>query len=110
AGGEVHGLREIDIAIIVAVNEKDRRLPNINGSDRRRVVRQFRQVGQNVLAIPVVNGPIVHAMKIHTGSKKIRIAPQAECSEIAAVASTPEADALKVNICADLQEFSYSDH
>src|SRR5215831_13464896 len=110
AGGEVHGLREIDVAIIVAVNEEDGRLPGINGGDRRRVVRQFRQVGRNVLAIPVVGGPIVHAVKIHAGSKEIRVAPQAECSEIAAVASTPEADALGVNVCAGLQEFSCGDH
>ena len=104
ARGEVHGLREIDVAIVVAVDEKDRRLPGVHRGDRRRVVSQFGKFGGDVFSVPVVGGPIVHAVKIDASGEEIRVASEAERREIAAVASAPETDALEVNVGAALQD------
>src|SRR6476660_2375168 len=45
AGDQVDGLREVYVAVVVAVNEQNRRLPGVDGSDGRRIVREFGQVG-----------------------------------------------------------------
>src|SRR5882724_13325533 len=39
---EIDGLREVNVAIVVAVNEEHGRFPRVDGSDGRRVVREFR--------------------------------------------------------------------
>src|SRR5260221_13119314 len=61
---EVDGLREVNVAVIVAVNEEHGRFPSVDGSDGRRVVREFRQFGWNVFAVPVVGGPVVDAVHV----------------------------------------------
>jgi len=39
---EIDRLREINVAIVIAVNEERGRFPSVDGSDRRRVVRELR--------------------------------------------------------------------
>jgi len=39
ASDEIDCLREVDVAIVVAVDEQDRGLPGVDGSDRRGLVR-----------------------------------------------------------------------
>jgi len=107
--GEVDSLREIDVAVIVAVDEEDGRRPSVHRSNRRRVVRQLGKFGGDVFSVPVVGGPIVDPVKIDTSGEEIRVASEAERREIAAVASAPETDALEVNVGAALQEFSGGD-
>src|SRR6266403_5166281 len=74
ARGEVHGLREVHIAIVVAMNKEHRRFPGVNGSDGRRVVREFGELRRNIFAVPVVSGPIVHAVQIDASGEEVRIA------------------------------------
>src|SRR5437868_7672302 len=74
AGGEIDGLREIDIAIVIAVDEKYGRFPGFHGSYWGRFVGEFGELGRNVLAIPVVGGPIVHAVEIDACRKNIGVA------------------------------------
>src|SRR5690242_13243283 len=73
ARGEVHGLREIHVAIVVAVDEKDRRLPGVHSSDRRRVMSQFVQISRDILAVPIIGGPIMHAVKIDASGEEIGV-------------------------------------
>src|SRR5438477_9448748 len=42
ARDEIDGLREVNVAVVVAVNEERGRFPSVDGSDGRRVVREFR--------------------------------------------------------------------
>src|SRR5690242_6396665 len=77
AGGEINGLCEIDVAIIVAMDEEDRGLPGVHRSDGRRIVSKLVQIRRDVLAVPVVGGPIVHTVKINTSGEEIGIAPEA---------------------------------
>src|SRR3954471_10395270 len=92
-GDEIDGLREIDIAIVVAVDEEHGRLPGVDRSDRGRVVGELGELGRNILAVPIVGGPIVDAVKIDTGGKNVGVAAEAEGGEVSPVASTPEANA-----------------
>lgn len=45
ARDEIDRLREIDVTVVIAVNEKNGRLPRIHGSDGRGVMREFIQLG-----------------------------------------------------------------
>src|ERR1700730_6013159 len=69
---EVNCLREIDVAIVVSVNKKHWRLPGFNGGDRRGFVSELGQLGRNVLAIPIVRGPVVNAVKVHACRENVR--------------------------------------
>src|SRR5437764_5748173 len=89
AGGEIDGLREIDVAIVIAMNEKHGRFPGFHGSYRGRFVGEFGELGRNVLAIPVVGGPIVHAVEIDPCCKNIGVAAKAQRGEISAITSAP---------------------
>src|SRR5882757_11324754 len=60
----------------------------------------------NILSVPIVGGPVVHAMKVHAGREKIGIAAQAERGQIAAIAPAPQSDVLCIDIAAALQIFS----
>ena len=57
AGNEIDGLREVNVAIVVAVDKEHRRFPGVDCGDRRRVVRELGQIRGNILAIPVVGRP-----------------------------------------------------
>src|ERR1700676_2812513 len=67
AGDEVDGLREIDVAVVVAVDEENWRLPGVYGAYRRGFVGEFGEFGRNIFAVPVVGGPVVDAVKVDTG-------------------------------------------
>src|SRR2546430_8182717 len=62
-----------------------------------------------VFATRVAGGPVVDAMHVDSGSEKIGIAGEAHGREIAAVASSPKADALSIDVSAGLQIFSCGD-
>jgi len=66
---KIDSLREEDIAIVVPMNEKDRRFPSVHGGDGRRIVRQFGEFGRYVFPVPIVRGPVVHAVKIDASGK-----------------------------------------
>src|SRR6266478_6571791 len=88
ARGEVHGLREVHITIIVAMNKELRR---------------------NIFAVPIVGGPIMHAMQIDTSGEEVRIARQAQRGEVAAVTAAPETDSRRDYVSARLQIFCSGD-
>src|SRR6266436_4910536 len=77
ASDEIDGLREVNVAIVVAMNEEHGRFPSVDGSDGRRVVRELRYCGWYVFAVPVVGGPVVDAVHVGSGSKEIGIAAEA---------------------------------
>src|SRR5215467_8566386 len=106
ASGEIHGLSEIDVAVVVAVDEKNGRLPSVHRGNRRRVVGELVQIGRDILAVPIVGGPIMNAVEIDASDKEIGVATEAECGEVAAVASAPQADLLGGDIRTTLQKFS----
>src|SRR5579864_928066 len=70
-GDEVDGLREVDVTVVVAVDEKHWRLPGVHRSDRGRFVGQLGQLCRNVLAVPVVGGPVVDAVEINASRENI---------------------------------------
>src|SRR5439155_11190971 len=49
AGDKIDGLREVDVAIVVAVNEEHRGLPSVDRSDRRGLVCELGKFGRDVL-------------------------------------------------------------
>ena len=87
ASREVYGLREIDVAVVVAVNKQDGRLPGTHRCDGRGIVGQFRELGRDIFSVPVVGGPIVDAVKIDAGGEEVGVASQAERGEIATITS-----------------------
>src|SRR6266446_2278073 len=103
ARGEVHGLREVHITIIVAMNKEHRRFPGVNGGDGRRVVGELGELRRNIFAVPIVGGPIMHAMQIDTSGEEVRIARQAQRGEVAAVTAAPETDSRRDYVSARLQ-------
>src|SRR6266513_5331102 len=80
---QIYCLREIHIAVVIPVNEEDRRLPRIHRSYRRRIMRQLAQLRRNILSVPVIRRPVVYTMEVHTCREQIGIAPQAQRSQIA---------------------------
>src|SRR6266404_249723 len=109
ARGEVHGLREVHIAIVVAMNKKHWRFPGVNVGHGRRVVGEFGELGRNIFAVPIVGGPIVHTMQIDTGGEEVRITRQAQRGEEAAVTAAPETDSRLGYVSARLQKFCRGD-
>src|SRR5690242_9124102 len=67
---EIDSLREIDVAVVIAMDEKNGRLPGVYRGDRRRVMRELGEFRRDILSIPVVRRPIVHAMKINSRGKQ----------------------------------------
>src|ERR1700739_807226 len=109
AGDKVNGLREVYVAIVVAMNKEHRRFPGVNGSDGRRLVREFSKLRRNILAVPVVGGPIVYSVEIDTSGKKVRVAREPQSSEVAPVTATPQANVRGVYAGARLQIFGSGD-
>ena len=103
---KVDSLREINVTIVVAMDEQHRRFPFVDGADRRRIVGKFGEFGSNVFAVPIVGGPIMHAMKIDAGGEKVGVAREPHRGEIAAVTAAPQADFRGVHVGAGLQIFS----
>src|SRR5690349_8317864 len=68
------------------------------------------QLGRDVLAVPVVGRPIVHAVKIDAGRKDVGVARQSQCGEVATVAAAPQAYPSRIDVCARLQIFSGGNH
>ena len=85
------------------MNEEHRRAPGADRSHGRRLVRQLGELRRDVLAIPIVGGPIMHSVQIHTGGEQIGIAPEPHGRQISAVASAPESDAPRIHIVPRLQ-------
>ena len=109
ARDEVHGLREIHITIIVAMNKEHRRFPGVNGVDGRRVVGELGELRRNIFSVPIVSRPIVHAVEIDTGGEEVRIAREAQRGEVAAVTAAPETDSRGGYVSARLQIFCNRD-
>src|SRR5258706_4625170 len=63
----------------------------------------------NVLAVPVISGPIVNAMEVHAGGENVRVARQTESGEIASVASSPQSYAGSVDVGAALKILACGD-
>src|SRR6266850_1054079 len=101
-GDQIHRLREINIAIVVAMNEEHGRLPGAHGGDRRGIMSELGQLWGNVLAVPIVGWPVMHAMDVYSRRKQVGITPQSERGQVAAVASAPESDAFAVHVGAAL--------
>src|ERR1700738_3512868 len=109
AGDKINRLREVDVAIVIAVDEKHRRLPRFNGGDRGRLVSELGQLLRNVFAIPIIRGPIVNAVEVYPGGEDIRIAREAHGREEPAVATAPKANSRGIDIGAALKVFSSGD-
>src|SRR5712691_9821230 len=62
----------------------------------------------DILSVPVIGWPVVHAMKVYTGRKQIGIAPQTERGQIAAITAAPQSNMFCLDIVAALQIFSSS--
>src|SRR5258706_12626870 len=109
ARDEIDRLREVDVAIVIAVDEKHRRLPCFDGGDWRRLVSELGQRRRNVLSIPIVRGPIVNAVEIDAGSEDIRVTREAHRGEEPTVTATPKADTRRIDIGPALKIFSGGD-
>jgi len=107
---EVHRLSKVNVAIVIAVNEEHRRFPTVDRCHGRRIVRELGELRRDIFAVPIVGGPIVHAVKIDTRREEIRISRKAERGEITAVTATPQADTRGVHVSARLQIFSGGDY
>src|SRR5260370_12081026 len=103
ARDEIDRLRKVDVTIVVDVDEKYRRLPRFNRSDRRRFVSELGQIRRNVLAVPIVGGPIVNTMKIDTGGENVRVAREAHGGEKSALTSRPPAAPRRIAMRSCLQ-------
>ena len=75
ASDEVHRLREINVAVVVAMNKKYRRLPGVDGSHGRGITGQLVQIRRDVLSFPVVSRPVVYAVQVHARREQIGVAP-----------------------------------
>src|SRR5260370_15422386 len=106
AGDEVDRLGEVDAAVVIAVDEKDRRFPGVDRSDRRRLVSELGQLRWNIFAIPIVGGPVVNAVEVHAGSENIGVARQTHGGEESAVTATPQAHPPRVHTRPPLKIFS----
>src|SRR5215467_6226376 len=100
---QVHSLGEIHVSVVIAVNEQHRRFPLVHRRNRGGVVGQLGQFRRNILAIPVVGRPVVHAVKIDSGGENVGVARQAEGGEIAPITAAPQTDPRGVDIRPALQ-------
>src|SRR5260221_11849247 len=57
AGNKIDGLREVDIAIVVTVDEQGGRLPGVHCGDRRRIMRELVELGGGIFSIPCYGWP-----------------------------------------------------
>src|SRR5579864_5139751 len=73
-------------------------------------MRQLGRLRGDILAVPIVRGPIVDAMEIHSSRENIGIARQAHSGEEPTVATAPQAHAGRIDIAAALQIFSGGDN
>src|SRR5215470_13984937 len=80
---EIDGLREVNVAIVVAVNEENGRFPGVDRSNGRGFMRKLGQLGRDVFAVPIVSWPIVNTVNVHTGGENVRVAAKAHRCEIA---------------------------
>src|SRR6266566_3987401 len=69
----------------------------------------IRKLRRDILSVPAVGGPIMHAVKVHAGGKEVGVAAQAKRGEVATIASSPQADALGIDVRPALQEFPGND-
>src|SRR5229473_2853851 len=69
-------------------------------------MREFVEFRGDILSVPIVGGPVVHAMEVHAGREQIGIATQAKRGQIAAVTPAPQSDMSSIDIAATLQVFS----
>src|SRR6266436_3889245 len=69
-------------------------------------MREFVEFRGDILSVPIIGGPVVHAMEVRAGREQIGIATQAERGQIAAIAPAPQSDMLCIDIAAALQIFS----
>src|SRR5438477_12471299 len=68
-------------------------------------MRELGQLRRNIFAVPIVGGPIVHAVEIDAGRKYIGVARKPKRSEISAVTAAPQAKPHWIYVRARLQIF-----
>ena len=101
--GEDGGLGVGDVGVVIAVDEKDGRTPEVDGGDGGAGAGFGGDgvlLGEGTL-LPVggvvFEVPVVDAVEVDAGGEEVRVARQGEGGEIAAVAAAPDADAFGVD-------------
>src|SRR5260370_15836534 len=79
---EIHRLGEVDVAVVVPVNEQDRRLPGVHGGYPRRFIREFVFFSGGIFFVPIFGLAIVLSVLMHASGKDIGIAPPTPRPEI----------------------------
>src|ERR1044071_6405808 len=104
---EVYGLREGDVALVVAVDEEHGRAPLLDGADGRRFERDLLRVAAVVVDPRSARDalrPVVHAVHVYARGKEVGVARQSQRRQVASVRAAPEPDALVVDVRAAPQE------
>src|SRR5712692_10952298 len=71
---QVHRLGEVHVAVVITLDEQNRRAPSFQPCYRRRVVRKLNLTGRKVLwGANVVVRPIVDAVEIHSSRKYVGV-------------------------------------
>src|SRR5665213_649704 len=106
--GEHGGLGVGDLGVVVAVDEEDRRLPLGDVRHWRTCVGQcgdfFLSFECGAGAVEPIRpcvifaGPLVDAVEVDAGSEEVGVAGEGERGEVAAVASSPDADVGGVDV------------
>src|SRR5712691_8606798 len=111
SSNEIHRLRKLDVAIVVAVNQQHRRFPFVHRRDWRRLARESRSIWRFDRQRQARDAltPVMHAVKINSSSEDVRVARQAQRRQVTSVRSPPQPDALFVNVVALTQILRASD-
>src|SRR5207253_11207597 len=98
---EVDRLREIDVAVVVALDEQYGRFPAAHGRDRRGIEGDLHGLVDVALFVALrllveelrdVAGPVVDAVEVDSGLEDVGVAGEPHRGEIAAVGASPDAD------------------
>ena len=103
ASAKIDGFGEGNVAVVVALDEEDRRAPRADGRKRRRFPSESRGIGAFRGFVRRGEGgnlrvPIVDAVHIDAGSEEIGGAGEAESGQVAAIAAAPQADARGIDV------------
>src|ERR1044072_7485404 len=92
---EVNHLAEGDVAVVVALNQKDGRAPLLDGGDGRGFERDLLRVAA-VVVNPGSAGdalrPVVAAVPVNSGGEEVGVARESEGRQVPAVGAAPESD------------------
>ena len=102
---QIDHLMELDVSVVVALDEQNRRSPRRDRRIGRRFPSELHDRARVVLLVALelrspphrivdVERPVVHAVKIYARLEDIRVARERKGREIAAVGTAPNADAI----------------